>query len=337
MPAPVFNQTTASAASGDINISITPQAANNLEIVCTSAWQTSSNPAGWTLEQAAFRWRVAPSTSPLTFDTTNPNPGPAWTALMLDLPTISTPAREQAMNIDFGSFPSFHPYSHTFTGGNQLNDGDAIIWNMGSVNTAPGLTGLNVSDSQGNTYNIFQFTQIIGGLYYTSLLAIAFGAKAGVCTTNFDITAPGTTLNQSFGLNLFTFSGLVVPPPPVPPISQVVLNFQDPSGAPLANGSVQLRLTQDASAQFAGGPQIAAGRVVTVQLDSTGTGIANIRPTEGLLPSVTYQAQAFTAQGQPVWRGNLTIGLNQPSYILLEDGTLIYLETGGGSAILTES
>ena len=129
MPAPVFNQTTATAASGDINISITPQAANNLEIVCTSAWQTSSNPSGWNRGLDTLRWRVAPSTSPLTFDTTSPTPGPAWTALMLDLPTISTPAIEQAWVIDFGYYPSFHPYTYTYTGINQMNDGDAIMWN----------------------------------------------------------------------------------------------------------------------------------------------------------------------------------------------------------------
>jgi len=165
---------------------------------------------------------------------------------------------------------------------------------------------LSVSDSQGNNYQIFEFTQLISGVYCTSLLAIAFGASAGTCTTNFDITAANVG-GQSFALTLFTFSGVAVPPPPVPPITPVVFNFQDPSGGPLAFGSLELRLSQDASAQFAGGPQIAAGRTVIVPLDATGTCIANIRPTEGLFPSVTYQAQAFTAQGQPVWRGNLTI------------------------------
>ena len=308
MPAPVFNQTTATAASGDINISITPQAANNLEIVCTSAWQTSSNPSGWNRGLDALRWQVAPSTSPLTFDTTSPTPGPAWTALMLDLPTISTPAIEQAWVIDFGYYPSFHPYTYTFTEIYQLNDGDAIMWNLGAVNIAPGLSGLNVSDSQGNTYYTFQYTQIIGGLYYTSLLAIAFGAKAGVCTTNFDITAPAAAGDgQSFGLNLFTFSGLAVPPPPVPPVTPVILNFQDPSGAPLANGYVQLRLTQDASSQFAGGPQIAAGRVVTAQLDANGSVTVGLRATVGLFPTVMYEARAFTSRGLPVWNGSVIV------------------------------
>jgi hypothetical protein len=307
MPAPVFHQTTATAASGDINISITPQATNNMEIVCTSAWQTSSNPSGWNRGEDAFRWRVAPSTSPLTFDTASPAPGPAWTAFMLDLPTISTPTSEQVFSIDFGSVPTVHPYTHTFTGINQLNDGDAIMWNMGAVNIAPGLSGLNVSDSQGNTYYTFQYTQIISGLYYTSLLAIAFGANAGTCTTNFDITAPAAGGSQSFGLNLFVFSGLAVPPPPVPPVSQVVLNFQDPSGAPLANGSVQLRLTQDASAQFAGGPQIAAGRVVTAQLDANGSVTVGLRATVGLFPTVMYEARAFTSRGLPVWNGSFIV------------------------------
>ena len=182
------------------------------------------------------------------------------------------------------------------------------MWNLGAVNIAPGLSGLNVSDSQGNTYYTFQYTQIIGGLYYTSLLAIAFGAKAGVCTTNFDITAPAAAGDgQSFGLNLFTFSGLAVPPPPVPPVTPVILNFQDPSGAPLANGYVQLRLTQDASSQFAGGPQIAAGRVVTAQLDANGSVTVGLRATVGLFPTVMYEARAFTSRGLPVWNGSVIV------------------------------
>jgi len=224
---------------------------------------------------------------------------------MLDLPTLTTPALEQTNIIDFGTFPSFHPYTHTFSGMNQLNAGDCIIWCLG-MNSVSAPTGLSVNDSQGNNYQIFQFTQLISGVYVTTLLAIAFGASAGTCVTNFDINVPAVG-GQGFALDLFTFSGVSVPPPPVPPITPVVLNFQDPSGAPLANGTVQLRLTQDASSQFASGPQIAAGRFVTVKLDSTGTATVGLRSTEGLLPSVIYQVQAFTAQGLPCWRGLLSV------------------------------
>lgn len=304
MPAPTFNQSTASAASGDIVISITPTATNNLELVCTSAF-SSGHLSGWTNPNSGFYWRTSPNTSLLTFDLASPSPGPEWTAIMLDLPTLTTPAIEQSVAVDFGSWPTVHPYTHTFSGGTALNAGDCIIWCFTAINrSAP--TGLSVSDSQGNTYNTFQFTQLIDGLYYTSLFAIAFGASAGVCTTNFDITTPTGGTNQGFALSLFVFSGLAVPPP-IPPISQVVLNFQDPSGAPLANGSVQLRLTQDASAQFAGGPQIAAGRVVTAQLDANGSVTVGLRATVGLFPTVMYEARAFTSRGLPVWNGSFIV------------------------------
>jgi hypothetical protein len=96
----------------------------------------------------------------------------------------------------------------------------------------------------------------------------------------------------------------------MPPLTPVVLNFQDPSGAPLANGSVQLRLTQDASSEFAGGPQIAAGKIIVAQLDVDGSVTVNLRATEGLVPEVNYQAQAFTEQGLPCWRGSFTVSVS---------------------------
>lgn len=115
----------------------------------------------------------------------------------------------------------------------------------------------------------------------------------------------------------------------------LVLTFQDPAGNPLANGSATLHLQQDISAGVAGGPQVSAGRMVTLSLDSTGTGIAEIW-LPGLSPSPIYFVQAYTASGQPAWRGTITISTSLPSFILLEDGTLIYLETGAPAAILTE-
>jgi hypothetical protein len=91
------------------------------------------------------------------------------------------------------------------------------------------------------------------------------------------------------------------------PLTPVTLNFLDPSGAPLANGSVRIRLTQDASNHTSGGPQIAAGRFIEAQLDSSGTVTLSLWPTSGLLPSVTYEAQAFTVAGLPCWRGSFTV------------------------------
>lgn len=333
MPAPTFNKTTASASSGDINIALAPQAVNDLLLVFSSAWQTSGHPTGWALTDGGLWTKTSTGTTLETFDQGSVNPGPMWNAVFLDLLSISSPALEQNIFVDFGTYPT-GPYNHTFSGGNVLNAGDAIIWQFCGQFVGP--VTCSATDTQGNTYNSFLTQTTVGGKNCVSCLLIAFGAQAGSCVTTFNVSTPQVS-GQGFDINLNVWSGLAVPSPPVPPISNVVLNFQDPSGGPLAFGYVELRLSQDASAQFAGGPQIAAGRLVTVPLDATGTCIANIRPTEGLLPAVTYQAQAFTAHGQPVWRGNLVIALNQPSYILLEDGTLIYLETGGGSAILTES
>lgn len=121
----------------------------------------------------------------------------------------------------------------------------------------------------------------------------------------------------------------------MPTQQTVVLNFLDASGDPIANGRVDIQLQQDISAGTNGGPQVAAGRVVSAALDSTGTAVVNLWPTVGMSPSAVYFLRAFSSKGQPVWSGQITVG-TETSFILLEDGTLIYLETGGPDAILTE-
>jgi hypothetical protein len=115
----------------------------------------------------------------------------------------------------------------------------------------------------------------------------------------------------------------------------VVLTFQTPSGNPLSNGSITLRLQQDVSANTTNGPQVSAGRLIEVSLDSTGTGIFELWLV-GMSPSPVYFVEAYTSDGQPVWQGTVTIDTSLSSYILLEDGSLIYLESGAPAAILTE-
>ncbi len=77
-------------------------------------------------------------------------------------------------------------------------------------------------------------------------------------------------------------------------------NFQSPSGAPLANGYLTLRLSTDAVTSS--NDQIAAKRLVTVPLDSLGNvqGVVDIWPNDQLTPTNTvYILRAYTAQGQP--------------------------------------
>jgi hypothetical protein len=89
----------------------------------------------------------------------------------------------------------------------------------------------------------------------------------------------------------------------------VVLTFFDPAGNPLAGGSVRITLSADISTATSGGPQVTAQRTVVATLDDNGIVIVNLWPNSTLSPTGTvYFVQAFTAEGQPAWDGQLTVG-----------------------------
>jgi hypothetical protein len=93
----------------------------------------------------------------------------------------------------------------------------------------------------------------------------------------------------------------------MPTQQTVTFNFLDPAGNPLAGGRADIRLQQDISAGISGGPQVAAGRVVSVALDDTGTGVVELWPTVGMFPAAIYFVRAFTSLGQLVWSGTLSV------------------------------
>jgi hypothetical protein len=119
----------------------------------------------------------------------------------------------------------------------------------------------------------------------------------------------------------------------------VVLAFFDPAGNPLAGGSVRITLSADISTASSGGPQVTAQRTVAVTLDDNGTAVVSLWPNSTLSPAGTvYFVQAFTAEGQPAWDGQLTVGSGGggPDYILTEGDVGIILLEGGVGGILTE-
>lgn len=108
------------------------------------------------------------------------------------------------------------------------------------------------------------------------------------------------------------------------------LTFQDPSGQPLAGGSVTLRLNVDASTNGASGPQITAGRLVSAVLDDTGSAIVTIWPNDQLFPTDTiYFVTAYTALGEPVWRGQLSFTTTGTGFLLQENLGRIIISEGG--------
>ena len=127
---------------------------------------------------------------------------------------------------------------------------------------------------------------------------------------------------------------------PTPTKVLIIQSFQDPAGNPLAGGKATFSLSIDISTGASSGPQVAAGRTVTATLDNTGTCFVQLWPNDTLSPpGSVYFVAAYTAQGQPAWRGELTVSATgSPNYILLEDGSLILLEPGGPlDGILLES
>lgn len=116
-------------------------------------------------------------------------------------------------------------------------------------------------------------------------------------------------------------------------------NFQDALGNRLAFGYLTCRLNIDGVTDD--NDQVAAGRVVTVPLDNFGNidGTVSLWPNEQLSPDTVYLVKAYSAEGQLVWRSEISIpsggtpynfgGDPSPSFLLLESGGYILLESGG--------
>src|ERR1700728_2794228 len=136
------NYTTAQAASGNLIISITPQIADDFIFVASSAVYTGSGstPAGWTRFEGGCYTKQVDSTDLLTFNMADLSPSAEWAAIMVDYPTIGTPALDGGENVDFGTGPETQ-YVTTIT----THDGDAIVYQIcGAATSVP---TFSISDS----------------------------------------------------------------------------------------------------------------------------------------------------------------------------------------------
>jgi hypothetical protein len=93
------------------------------------------------------------------------------------------------------------------------------------------------------------------------------------------------------------------------------LPFMDAAGNPIANGTMTMRLSQDAVS--ADGNQICAGIVVSVPLDDNGIANTLLYGTDVLNPPSTYEQEVFTSLGAKVYsQNNLPItGLPAPTVL----------------------
>lgn len=196
---------TAQAASGNINISLTPDNANDFVIVATSAFNTSggSTPAGWTRSASGFYTIQASNANLLTFNAASPSPS-EWTAVMAAFAVSGTPTSEQGITVDFGTYPETQ-YTETVT----ATANDAIVWQASLYTTQ--VPTLSITDSQANLYVVYQNTKLIGGLYYTSYLAVALGCKAGSTTVTMNFSGIAAVGGQGFVTDLFRYSGIAGP------------------------------------------------------------------------------------------------------------------------------
>lgn len=121
---------------------------------------------------------------------------------------------------------------------------------------------------------------------------------AGTYTGHITVTSAGSLHSpQVIPVTLVVTPGLV-------PVNFV---FFDPSGAPLAGGKVVAYLNADIALNGASGSQIMAKRVEAT-LDSNGSSTVFLWPNSGLQPpNSVYFVEAYTALGQPVWLGQITV------------------------------
>jgi hypothetical protein len=100
---------------------------------------------------------------------------------------------------------------------------------------------------------------------------------------------------------------------------QITGTWQLANGSPLALGYLKVRLSTDAAVLGVGGDQITAGKIVTVNLDSSGTisGTILFWPNDQLTPTNTvYIIQAFSASGQKCWQSEVMIPSGAGSFSL---------------------
>jgi hypothetical protein len=102
-------------------------------------------------------------------------------------------------------------------------------------------------------------------------------------------------------------------------------NFQDALGNPLALGYVTFQLSVDAVTL--GGQQIAAGRIVTVDLDSSGNadGSMSLWSNDYMNPVTTvYKIKAYNAAGLQAWVSENRIPDGTPTFDLGSLTPLVY-------------
>lgn len=110
----------------------------------------------------------------------------------------------------------------------------------------------------------------------------------------------------------------------------VILVFQLPSGAPLANGTVTFQLSSD---MVVDSLQISAGRVVSGNLDDTGAITVALWPNTG---GTVYFVKASTADGALAYDSQLTV--TEVDELLQEDDVSLFLLEGSTMAsILLET
>ena len=233
--------TSAQGASGDVVISLTPSNANDFVIVCQSGFEQFSTPEGWTrITDGTYTIQVS-NNDELTFDLPDPSPS-QWAAVMASFVVTGEPSQEQGFAIDFGTGPPESQYTKTFgeDGVPALNAGDSIVIEFTSYSqTAPQLT---VSDTQGNLFVIYQNSQNFStGLFATSFMAIALGAKAGNDTVTINVSNFGTPTGSTlFAINGFVYSNLAYP------VSYGQLYIQDFWNYPPTNPSATVWNCSDA-------------------------------------------------------------------------------------------
>lgn len=99
-------------------------------------------------------------------------------------------------------------------------------------------------------------------------------------------------------------------------LRQIIGTWMDPSGNPIANGVLKMRMSRDGT-YLPLRRTVAAGRTINVPLDSDGNIVANtyVWPNGSLQPAGSiYCCQVLTASGQPCWSQDISIPAGVGAY-----------------------
>ena len=197
---------------------------------------------------------------------------------------------------------------------------DSIALSMPSSESIPEETHTAIGqDFQTDDVNQ---NMIIDGVSDASSNIVFRNFNPSTLATRADFNAPyewingDTSTDYESGGNPWIYAPYAGTPPPTFVGGRVISGtFQDPSGAPITNGTLTMRLNIDGLGAGSVGSQV-AGLEFKLSLDSNGVivGPPTVWANDALTPATVYLCRVYTAQGEPVCSFQATVPSGSGTY-----------------------